>query len=161
MTEMPKLPDEIRASLPFEVQAYIAAQERLIVELQAQLEKLQAQASEWQARTRQNSRNSSRPPSSDPPDAPPRAKRKPSPRKRGGQPGHKRHERKLLSVEEVDRVVDYRPEACRVCHKQLSAQLPDVSEPTRQQVWDIPPVKPFVTEYRYHQAGLWPILNEE
>jgi transposase len=152
MTEMPKLPDEIRASLPFEVQAYIAAQERLIAELQAHLEKLQAQASEWQARTRQNSRNSSRPPSSDPPDAPPRPKRKPSLRKRGGQAGHKRHERKLLSVEEVDRVVDYRPEACPVCHKQLSAQLPDVSEPTRQQVWDIPPVKPFVSEYRYHQV---------
>jgi transposase len=149
---MPRLSDEIRASLPLEVQAYITALETVIPELQTQVEVLRAQVSELQARTRQNSRNSSRPPSSDPPHAPPRPKRSPSPRKRGGQPGHKRHERQLLSAEAVDEVVDHHPEECPLCHGQLSANLPDVAEPDRQQVWEIPPVKPYVTEHRYHRV---------
>lgn len=149
---MPRLSDEIRASLPLEVQAYITALETVIPELQTQVEVLQAQVSELQARTRQNSRNSSRPPSSDPPDAPARPKGKPSPRKRGGQPGHKRHERKWLPAEAVDEVVDHHPHECPLCHRQLSAHLPDVAEPDRHQVWDIPPVQPYVTEHRYHRV---------
>jgi transposase len=152
MVDIPRLSDEIRASLPPEVQAYITTLETVIPELQGQVEVLQAQVSELQARTRQNSRNSSRPPSSDPPDAPPRPKRKPSPRKRGGQPGHQRHERQLLCAEAVDEVVDHHPEECPLCHKQLAATLPDVAEPERHQVWDIPPVQPYVTEHRYHQV---------
>ena len=131
---MPRLSEEIRTGLPLEVQAYITALETVIPELQTQVEVLQAQVSQLQARTSQNSRNSSRPPSSDPPDAPPRPKGKPSPRKRGGQPGHKRHERQLLSAEAVDEVVDHHPEECPLCHRQLSAKLPDVAEPDRQQV---------------------------
>lgn len=152
MVEIPKLSDEIRASLPLEVQSYIAALEVALPALQAQIETLQAQVSELQARTRQNSQNSSRPPSSDPLDAPPRPKRQPSARKRGGQPGHKRHEREMLCSEAVDEVVDHHPAECPLCHKQLSANLPDVTAPDRQQVWDIPPVKPHVTEHRYHRV---------
>ena len=152
MVEIPILSDEIRASLPLEVQTYIAAVEGAIPALQAQIETLQAQVSELQARTRQNSRNSSHPPSSDPPDAPLRPKRKPSRRKRGGQPGHQRHERALLPAAAVDDVVDHHPTECPLCHKPLAAHLPDVTAPERQQVWDIPPVKPYVREHRYHRV---------
>jgi transposase len=152
MTEIPRLPDEIRASLPPEAQAYIAALEAAVTELQAQLKALQEQVDELRARTRQTSRNSSRPPSTDPPDAPPRPRRPPSPRKRGAQPGHRRHERKLLTIEEVDEVVEHRPTQCPVCQESLPAELPDAEEPTRQQVWDVPVVKPHVTEHRYHSV---------
>jgi transposase len=152
MIEIPRLPDEIRTSLPPEVQVYIAALEAAVAELQAQVEALQRQEDELRARTRQTSRNSSRPPSTDPPNAPPRPHRPPSPRKRGAQPGHQRHERKLLAVEEVDKVVEHRPTQCPLCQESLPADLPEAKEPTRQQVWDVPEVKPHVTEHRYHSV---------
>ena len=49
----------------------------------------------------QNSTNSSRPPSSDLPGSPSPAPKSPSGRKRGGQPGHEKRERKLLPPERV------------------------------------------------------------
>jgi transposase len=58
----------------------------------------------------------------------------------------------LLSAAAVDKVVDHHPDECPLCHRQLSANLPDVAEPDRQQVWDIPPVQPYVTEHRYHRV---------
>ena len=156
MIDMPRLSDEIRACLPLEAHAYITALETMNTALEAKVDALQSQVSELQSRTQQNSQNSSRPPSADPPSAPPRAKRKPSPRKRGGQPrpgrgqpGHKRHERPLLSAQEVDEVVEHYPEECPLCHNELAPTLPDVAEPVRQQVWDIPPVQPHGVEHRY------------
>ena len=54
----------------------------------------------------------------------PRPARKPSGRKRGAQPGHKRHERKLLPVEEVDDVVDHHPAECPECHTNCRMTCP-------------------------------------
>lgn len=153
MTEIPRLPEEVRAGLPVEVQAYIAGLEALVGELQVQVGTLQGQVSELEVRVRQTSRNSSRPPSSDPPSAPSRPRRAASSRKRGGQRGHPRHERKLLPVSEVDEVVEHRPLACPHCHKELVEDLPDATEPKRQQVWEVPEVKPHVTEHRYHRVS--------
>ena len=153
MIAIPRLPDEIRADLPPEVQAYLTLLESALPELEAKVETLQALVNELQARTRQNSRNSSRPPSADPPSAPPRPKRQASTRQRGGQPGHKKHERKMLPVEEVDEVIDHHPQECPLCFHPLGANLPDAQEPERQQVWDIPPVKAHVTEHRYHRVA--------
>ncbi len=66
MKEIARLSDEIRADLPAEVQAYLNLLESTLPELEAKIETLQALVNELQARTRQNSRNSSRPPSADP-----------------------------------------------------------------------------------------------
>jgi len=153
MTDIPRLPDEIRATLPLEAQGYLTALETAVGELRVELEILQRQNSELLARTGQTSRNSSRPPSSDPPSAPPRPRRPASPRKRGAQPGHKQHKRILLAVEEVDEVVDHRPVHCPHCQAPLDATLPDVVEPERQQVWEVPQIKPHVTEHRYHRVA--------
>jgi transposase len=90
----------------------------------------------------QTSQNSSRPPSSDPPDAPARRQRPASGRKRGAQPGHARHERKLLPANEVDAVIEHHALVCPDCQATLEVDLPDVGEAERQQVWDIPEVKP-------------------
>lgn len=71
----------------------------------------------------------------------------PTGRKRGGQPGHKGSSRKLLSSEEVDRIVDVKPGRCEHCNTALFGDDP---LPRRHQVTEIPPVKPEVIEYRLH-----------
>ena len=149
---MPHLSDEVRAGLPPEAQAYISTLEALVGGLQTQVQTLHAQVTELQVLIGQTSQNSSRPPSSDPPDAPARAQRPASGRKRGAQPGHERHERKLLPANEVDEVIEHHAVVCPECQTALEVDLPDVGEAERQQVWDIPEVKPHVTEHRYHRV---------
>jgi len=146
MPELPPLPDSIRASLPAEVQAYILA-------LQTALEAALKRIAELEARLGENSQNSSRPPSSDPPGAPSRPRRTPSGRKCGAQAGHARHERELLAVEAVDEVKEHHPSECPDCHMLLATDWLASEPPLRQQVWDIPVVKPHVTEHRYHRLG--------
>jgi transposase len=51
-------------------------------------------------------------------------------------------------VEEVDEVVDIKPEQCLYCHAPLSGDDP---KPWRHQVIELPPIKPVVTEYQWHQ----------
>jgi transposase len=152
MTEMPHLSDEVRAGLPPEAQAYIGALEALVSGLQTQVQTLQGQVTDLQVRIGQTSQNSSRPPSSDAPEAPARAPRPGSGRQRGAQPGHARHERQLLPADEVDEVIEHHALVCPECQAALEVDLPDVGAAERQQVWDIPEVKPHVTEHRYHRV---------
>jgi transposase len=103
---------------------------------------------ELTAQLKQNSSNSSKPPSADPPQAaPPQKPRTPSGKKRGGQPGHQRHERQLVPPEKVTAVHDIKPDYCRACSRELSGCDPD---PCRHQVIEIPKVTPIVHEYRLH-----------
>jgi len=115
--------------------------------LRAQVAELIARVKELEARLGMNSRNSSKPPSSDPPNVAARPKRKPSGRKRGGQPGHKGTTRSLLPPEEVDRIIEIKPEKCGRCGRALTGDDP---KPKRRQVIDVPPIEPEVTEYRQH-----------
>ena len=108
---------------------------------------LQEQNHALQEQLNQTSRNSSRPPSSDPPQSQ-RPNRPRGKRRRGGQPGHPGHTRTLIPVEDVDEVVPLKPERCRGCHAPLSGDDPT---PFRHQVIEIPPIKPVVTEYQWHQ----------
>jgi transposase len=162
--ELPPLAEPVRCGLPPEAQAYlsalaaaVAALREQVTQLQAQvvaqtteLAQLRAELMRAQARARQHSGTSSRPPSSDPPEAPKRPGRPPAGRRRGGQPGHRGHQRALLPIEAVDQAVVHRPEACPACETTLSEGLPTVGERARQQVWDIPPVvAPEVVEHRY------------
>jgi transposase len=105
----------------------------------------EAQISDLEARLKQNSSNSSRPPSSDPPHAKPAPPRRPSGRKRGGQPGHRRHDRTRLDPDEV---VDVKQDRCRRCGEALKGDDP---EPLVRQVFEVPEVKPHVVEYRLHR----------
>ena len=93
-----------------------------------------------------SSRNSSKPPSSDAPTitTPPK---KPSGRKAGGQPGHKRHQRTLFPPEKVRSITDCKPARCRGCKHRLRGDDPD---PHRHQVADLPKIEPLVDEYRLH-----------
>ena len=105
----------------------------------------EARIVELESRLKQDSSNSSRPPSSDPPGRRPYPPRKPSGRKRGGQPGHRRNDRIRL---EPDVVVDVKPDNCRRCDEPL---LGDDPEPLVRQVFEVPEVKPIVVEYRLHR----------
>ena len=120
---------------------------RLLGQCLDRIEKLEAENRELRARLGLNSSNSSKPPSTDPP----QVKRQPpaprSGRRRGGQPGHPRHERPLVPPDQVDEVIDCRPPRCGACAAPLSGDDP---EPRRRQVAEVPPIRPHVTEYRLH-----------
>jgi transposase len=159
MDEQPRLRAEVRASANPEIQTYLAFQEdqiavlqEQIVFLQGEVAKLRRELADVQARTKQHSGNSSRPPSSDPPSAPLRPKRKPTGRKRGGQRGHPGHVRIQVAADQVTTQVAHRPVQCPSCTLPLDPTLPAEGEPTRVQVWEIPPLVPEVTEHQGYRV---------
>jgi transposase len=85
-----------------------------IEELEARLAKLEAEL----VKARKNSSNSSKPPSSDIVNAL-RKGRARSKRRRGGQPGHPRHERPPFSEEQIHKVQEYRYSGCPCCGGEL------------------------------------------
>ena len=133
------LPD-IWERTPPEAQTYIRALEARVAALEGLMQALQAQH-------KQTSRHAARPPSSDP-STHLRSHRPRSKRRRGGQPGHPGSTRTLLPVEEVDTIVVIKPEECMNCQASLAGDDPT---PWRHQVREIPPIKPLVTEYQWHQ----------
>jgi len=143
------IPHDMWEQLPPEAQAYMQALEARVEALEAMVQALQEHNRALQEQLYQTSRNSSRPPASDPPQSE-RPHRPRSKRRRGGQPGHPGHTRSLLPVEEVDEVVVIKPEQCAHCHAPLSGDDP---KPWRHQVIEIPPIKPVVTEYQWHQLA--------
>jgi transposase len=95
-----------------------------------------------------DSNNSSKPPSSNGPGRMNRAQRRASDRKRGAQPGHKGHTRAMLDEDEVDRVVDCKPQAVCECGGQVEV----VDVPHRHQVFEVPPMRAQVDEYRLYSG---------
>jgi transposase len=140
METSPALPPDIWERTPPEAQAYIRT-------FEARVETLASIGHTLQEQLNQTSRNSSRPPSSDPPQHG-RPRRPRGERRRGGQPGHPGSTRTLVPVEEVDEVVVLKPEQCTYCQAPLSGDDP---KPWRHQVIEMPPIKPVVTEYQWHQ----------
>jgi transposase len=134
--------EEIIARQPPEAQAIIRLLLGRIAELEARIKELERQV---KGKTPQNS---SLPPSTQHPHARPQPPRQKSKRKRGGQPGHEKHERPLIPTEECNRVELLTPTECRRCGEKLSGSDP---EPLRHQVWELPEIKPHVTEYQRHR----------
>src|SRR3954453_10453943 len=126
--------------------ALVAAQERIIAQLQAQIAEQDAQIAELTRQLAASSRNSSQPPSADGLDKPsPKSLRSRSGRKPGGQPG--RSGRTLRQVAVPDEVVIHEPGACAGC----GADLPKEERPAgvvRRQVFDIPQITVRVVEHR-------------
>jgi transposase len=147
MDTHPSIPPELWERTPPAIRAYIESLEGQVQTLTFMIHTLQEQVRPLEERLNQTSHNSSRPPSSDPPQ-PQRPRRPPGKRRRGGQPGHPGHTRTLVPVEEVDEVVVLKPTQCRSCHAPLSG---DDASPFRHQVIEMPPLKPVITEYQWHQ----------
>ena len=110
--------EEIIARQPPEAQAIIRALLAEIAELKARIEELERQA---KGKTPQNS---SLPPSTQHPHARPQPPKRKSKKKRGGQPGHEKHERPLIPTDECDDVQPLKPTECRRCGAKLSRQRP-------------------------------------
>ena len=126
--------------------ALVAAQERMIAQLQARIAEQDAEIAELKRQLAASSRNSSKPPSSDGLDKPaPKSLRGRSGRKPGGQPGHQG--RTLRQVERPDEVVVHEPGACAGCGSALPADGPP-PRMIRRQVFDIPKITVRVVEHR-------------
>jgi transposase len=129
-----EITDDLIARQPPEAQAII----RLLLERIRALEE----------RLGQSPRNSSLPPSSEHPHAKPPLSKPKSRRRPGGQPGHPKYDRPLLPPERCDLVIPLRPHACRRCGTVLAGDDP---QPLRHQVWELPEIRPQVTEYQRHR----------
>jgi transposase len=138
----PVIMEEIIARQPPEAQAVIRALLAYVAELETRIEELERQV---KGKTPQNS---SLPPSTQHPHARPQPPRRKSKRKRGGQPGHEKHDRPLIPTEQCNDVQPLKPTECRRCGAKLSGSDP---EPLRHQVWEVPEIKPHVTEYQQHR----------
>lgn len=159
--ELP-IPKEIWETIPAAAQVVVAAvfaehlarsaqfsaeQLARIAQFEVQVAELKAHVKELEARLGQNSTNSSLPPSSNRPHVK-AVPRKPTGKKKGGQPGHAKRLRPRLPPTEV---IDLRPDACEKCGHHLDGDDPD---PVVHQVVEIPPPPPpEVIEYRRHRLS--------
>lgn len=140
-----------------ELKEQLAAALVLISELKAENALLRVENAALKARVaaleeklRTSSLNSSKPPSSDPPWQKKPPNRSQGKRKRGAQKGHEGKARCLLPPEEVDSFVDCPPPSDCECGGQVVV-TDEVLE--RRQVFELPKVKPQVTEYHI-QGGI-------
>jgi transposase len=130
------IPPEVEAEMTPAVRAFVAS-------LLDRVRKLEA-------RLGLNPQNSSLPPSTQHPHNRPQPQRRKSKRRRGGQPGHPKHDRPLIPTEDCAQVESLKPPRCRRCGSKLSGSDP---EPLRHQVWELPEIKPLVTEYQRHRLS--------
>jgi transposase len=141
MDAPPPVSPDVLSRLPAEVLALIQWQARQIAQLQREVADLKA-------RLNKDSTNSSTPPSAAHPHAKPVPPKPKSKRRRGGQPGHAKHERALIPVADCQAVVPCVPTGCRRCGRTIRGVDP---QPLRHQVWELPDIRPVVTEYQQHR----------
>ena len=141
---MSEIPPELLNEMTPAVRAFVEV-------LLARIESLEVEVSELKRLIGMNPQNSSLPPSSEHPHAKqPKSKRKPSGRNRGGQKGHTKHQRTLVPSEQVTETITLKPSHCRRCGQNLQGNDP---EPRRHQVFELPEIKPIITEYQQHRLS--------
>ena len=126
-----------------------ASVKALVATLLETISRLEERVSHLEEQLNQNSQNSSRPPSKDgfgAPKATQKSKGKGG-RKRGAQPGHPGHSRKLYPPDACQRTFEHRPETCTHCGETLSGDDP---APYRHQIVELPPMVPIIIEHRLH-----------
>lgn len=137
----PPITAEQLAALPPEFQTILRS---VIAHFEARIAQLEAEL----AAARKTPQNSSQPPSTQHPHAKPESGKPRSKKKRGGQPGHPKHQRPLIATDQCQAVLALKPEACRRCGSPLSGSD---ATPLRHQVWELPEIRPLVTEYQRHR----------
>lgn len=167
------VPENDWAATPLSVKQLLGRLMASLQSLEERIADLEEENQLLRERLNQNSSNSSKPPSSDGPGGAggkPKADGKGqkaetdtagtgktgtgkdgSGKRRGGQPGHEGHTRKLFPVEQCQTVTNLLPRQCSHCGEALSDTNDEDPEPYRHQVVDIPKPEPHVEEYRLHQ----------
>lgn len=133
---------------PGSVKQFVRVLMERVTQLEQRLAELEADNQQLREQVNLNSKNSSIPPSQDSskgfkPKGNPR-----SSKKRGGQPGHLGHERKLYPSEWCQSITEHYPQACWRCGSELHGEDP---QPYRYQIVELPPIIPQVEEHRFHQ----------
>jgi transposase/uncharacterized coiled-coil protein SlyX len=130
-----------------ELKDQVAALELLAEQQAARITELEARLADLEERLGRNPRNSSMPPSKEgleKPSAPSRAERRAAKRRPGKQPGAEgKH---LAQVEDPDEVRIHAPGVCEGCGGDLADA--DVVDTERRQVFELPPMRPYVIEHR-------------
>jgi transposase len=147
MIPQPPIPAPLWNTVPPEAQAAILD---LVDSLKGRIAELEQRLGDLEARLKLNSTNSSKPPSSDPIGFKRRPPMTPSGRKRGGQPGHRRPQRRLVPPERVRTITECRPTDCRRCGHALRGDDPT---PLVHHVAELPKIEPRVDEYRLHRLA--------
>lgn len=138
------IPPELDVEMTPAVRVFVKSLLARIAQLEARVEELERQG---KGKTPQNS---SLPPSTQHPHAKPQRKKRKSKKRRGGQPGHEKHQRPLIPTKDCDKVEPLKPTECRCCGRKLTGSDP---KPLRHQVWELPPIRPQVTEYQRHRLA--------
>jgi transposase len=129
-----------------ELERALAQRDAEIVRLNGIIQTQASKIAKLEAQLNTNSSNSSKPPSTDPPW---KKKKKPGKHgdknKKGAQEGHVGVTRELVPVEKVDNVIQCKPEHICGCGSQV---LIDESDYERKQVFELPQMKPYVTEFQ-------------
>lgn len=147
MIPRPPIPEPLWDTVPPEAQIAILA---VLDSVNGRVLELEQRVRDLEARLKLNSTNSSKPPSSDPIGFKRKPPTPPSGRKRGGQPGHRRAQRRLVPPEKVRTTTDRRPTDCRRCGHAL---IGDDPTPLVHQVAELPKIEPLVDEYRLHRLA--------
>jgi transposase len=138
----PRLPAEMWEQIPAPIQAAIGV---MVESYEQRLAVLAAEVAALREQLNQTSQNSSRPPSLDGPHVKRKPPKAPSGRKQGAQPGHPVQQRALVPPEQVSEVSVCKPTHCRRWGRPLASSDPT---PWRQQVRELPPPVPVITEYQ-------------
>lgn len=115
-----------------------------------QIQKLEARIEKLERRLNKTSANSDKPPSTDSVfQNNDQEEKKSTQRNRRKRKRRKGKARELIPTEKADKVVPLIPYQCEHCGHTLDG-TPDEEDVTRHQVWEIPQVKAYVTEYQLH-----------
>ena len=147
-TSLEEIPPEDWEKTPSSVKKLVEDMVERIENLEKQQAGVLGVQQQLLEKVNRTSKNSSSPPSQDPPGLEKKHLKQPSSKKRGGQPGHEGHSRKLYPVEKCSARYDHQPTRCSCCGESLSGED---TNPYRHQIVEIPPIEPIVIEHRLHQ----------
>ena len=151
MSHSDHIPAEVEREMTPAVRAFFETQRRA---WQKRVDELEARVAQLERELKKHDRfRRPDPPSatvveSVEPGSPPDIPQPTSKKKRGGQPGHPKSERPFIPSDECDEVITLLPTECRGCGGTLTGCDAD---PWRHQVWELPEIKPLVTEYQRHR----------
>ncbi len=117
-----------------------------IIRIQAEtIKTLNEKVAKLEARLNTNSSNSSKPPSTDPPWKTPKIRLNGVKGKKGAQQGHTGVAREMVSIEEVDDIVECKPVETCACGGAIELEE---SPCERKQVFELPRIEPHITEFQ-------------